>query len=68
MITGDATENLTTVLGTLLRLPSVLVSKYSLHGAKLLTLRSQISIRPSLATEAKTEEVLGDQQISLTCY
>jgi hypothetical protein len=35
-------------------------------GAKLFILRSHISILPSLATDAKQEEVIGDQAISLT--
>jgi hypothetical protein len=45
---------------------SVSLSKYVTTGAKLLIFKSQISILPSFATDAKQDEVIGDHAISFT--
>lgn len=59
--------NLTIVLGVLSIFSlSGSLSKYVTTGARLLIFKSQISILPSLATDAKQEEVIGDQAISFT--
>jgi hypothetical protein len=59
--------NLTIVFGVLsIFSPSDSLSKYVTTGARLLIFKSQISILPSLATDAKQEDVIGDQAISFT--
>jgi hypothetical protein len=65
--TGEFLLNLTTVLGVLMISPSEVLSKWVSAGPKLSLKRSQSSTLPSLATEAKTDEVVGDHSISLTC-
>ena len=54
-------------LGVLMSLPAMSLSKWQTTGMRGSIFRSQISILPSLATLANTDEVLGDQLISLTC-
>ena len=56
----------TIVFGVLSTTPCESVSKCVTTGLRLSTKRSQISILPSFATDAKHEEVFGSQTMSFT--
>ena len=63
---GPGGPKRTMVFGVWISAPLLSLSKWVTKGLRLSSNRSQISILPSLVTEANLEEVYGDHSMSLT--